>query len=129
MKIAIVGAGVGGLSAAIFLRQAGFDVDVYEQASALAAVGAGLRLSPNGLVLLRRAGLGPDLEKVGVRPEVWDLRRWNSGETIWGGPFASADDQAGHLLIHRADLLDVQLRHLPGPGPVLGRRLVHLEPG
>lgn len=131
MKIAVVGAGVGGLSAAIFLRQAGLDVDVYEQASALTAVGAGLRLSPNGLVPLRRAGLGPDLETVGVRPEFWDLRRWSSGESIWRGQFGSgaADDEARHLHIHRADLLDVQLGHLPGPGPVLGRRLVHLEPG
>jgi salicylate hydroxylase len=129
MKIAIVGAGVGGLSAAIFLRQAGFDVDVYEQAPELTAVGAGLRLSPNGLVPLRRAGLGPDLETVGVRPEAWDLRRW-SGESIWRGPFGSADDdESRHLLIHRAELLDIQLGHLPGPGPILGRRLIHLEPG
>jgi salicylate hydroxylase len=130
MKIAIAGAGVGGLSAAIFLRQAGFDVDVYEQAPELSAVGAGLRLSPNGLGLLRRAGLGPDLELVGVRPEVaWELRRWHSGETIWRGQFDTLDDEARHLLIHRADLLDVLLGHLAGPGPFLGRRLIHLEPG
>lgn len=130
MKIAVVGAGVGGLSAAIFLQQAGFDVDVYEQAPELAPVGAGLRLSPNGLGLLRRAGLGPDLETVGVRPEAaWELRRWSSGETIWRGQFDTAGGEARHLLIHRADLLNVLLGHLPTPGPLLGRRLIHLEPG
>lgn len=130
MKIAVIGAGVGGLSAAIFLRQAGFDVDVYEQAPELAPVGAGLRLSPNGLRLLGRAGLGPDLERVGVRPEAaWELRRWSSGETIWRGQFDTADNEARHLLIHRADLLDVLLGHLPGPRPILGRRLTQLKPG
>jgi salicylate hydroxylase len=130
MRVAIVGAGVGGLSAAIFLRQAGFDVDVYEQAPELSAVGAGLRLSPNGLGLLRRAGLGPDLETTGVRPEVaWELRRWGSGEIIWRGQSGSANDEVRHLLIHRADLLDVLLGHLPGADPLLGHRLIRLEPG
>lgn len=130
MKIAVVGAGVGGLSAALFLRQAGFDVDIYEQAAELAPVGAGLRLSPNGLGLLRRAGLGPDLDTVGVRPEVaWELHRWANGEIIWRGQSGTDSGEPGHLLIHRADLVGVLLRHLPGPGPVLGRRLTGVHPG
>ncbi|HEX4791854.1 MAG TPA: FAD-dependent monooxygenase, partial [Actinospica sp.] len=130
MKIAIVGAGMGGLCAAIFLRQAGFDVDVHEQAPALTAVGAGLRLSPNGLRLLWRAGLGNDLVAVGVRPEAaWELHRWSSGEVIWRGQVDTADEQPRHLLLHRADLVDVLLKHLPGPAPLLGRRLVRVEAG
>ncbi|WP_445187278.1 FAD-dependent monooxygenase [Pseudonocardia sp. Cha107L01] len=127
MKIAIVGAGIGGLSAAIFLRRAGLDVDVYEQAPELTAVGAGLRLSPNGLRLLRRVGLGPDLAAVGVRPDVaWELRRWASGEIIWRGPQAGGAP-LDHLLVHRAELLDLLLAHLDGPPPALGQQLVEID--
>lgn len=130
MKIAIVGAGVGGLCSAIFLRQAGFDVDLHEQAPALTAVGAGLRLSPNGLRLLWRAGIDDDLTAIGVRPvAAWELRRWRNGAIVWRGQFDIADGRPRHLLVHRADLLDVLLKHLPGPAPLLNRRLTHLEPG
>jgi flavin-dependent dehydrogenase len=43
-KIAIVGAGLGGLTAAVALRQRGFDVTVYEQADRLGEIGAGIQL-------------------------------------------------------------------------------------
>ena len=46
-KVAVVGAGIGGLNAAIALIQRGFDVTVYEQADALGEIGAGIQLSPN----------------------------------------------------------------------------------
>ena len=54
LRIAIVGGGIGGLSAAVALQAAGARVRVYEQAPELGEVGAGVALGPNGLRLLRR---------------------------------------------------------------------------
>jgi 2-polyprenyl-6-methoxyphenol hydroxylase-like FAD-dependent oxidoreductase len=54
--VAVVGGGIGGLSAALSLLRAGFDVHVYEQASALGEVGAGVQVSPNASRILHRLG-------------------------------------------------------------------------
>ncbi|HEX4805673.1 MAG TPA: FAD-dependent monooxygenase [Conexibacter sp.] len=67
MRIAIVGAGVGGLAAGIALRRAGFDVRVYERAPAIAPVGFGLLIQPNGAKALHLLGLGPALERISPR--------------------------------------------------------------
>jgi flavin-dependent dehydrogenase len=53
-RIAIVGAGLGGLAAAIALRRQGFEVQVYEQAAELAEFGAGINISPNSVLSRRR---------------------------------------------------------------------------
>ena len=64
MRVAIIGGGIGGLAAALFLRQAGLDVTVYEQASALREVGAGIVVAPNMVRPLRQSAwlYGHDLE-------------------------------------------------------------------
>ena len=56
-RIAIAGAGIAGLTTALALLQQGFKVDVYEQASQLGEVGAGLQISPNGTRVLQSLGL------------------------------------------------------------------------
>lgn len=58
LRAVIVGAGIGGVSAAVALARNGIDVRVYEQAARLAEVGAGVVLAPNSLRLLRRLGAG-----------------------------------------------------------------------
>ena len=65
-RIAVVGGGIGGLAAAAFLRRAGLAATVYEQASALAEVGAGLVVAPNAARLLRRLPSEFGLERAGV---------------------------------------------------------------
>ena len=55
--VIIVGAGIGGLTAALSLRQAGIDVHVYEQAAVLREIGAGLLIGPNAVKVLHRLGL------------------------------------------------------------------------
>lgn len=57
LRVAIVGAGIGGLAAAISLRRSGHIVDLYEQSSFSAEIGAAVHLMPNGLSILRRWGL------------------------------------------------------------------------
>ena len=67
LRAAIVGGGIGGISAACSLRHRGVDVTVFEQAKALGEIGAGVLLLPNGLRQLERMGLGEALAAVGAK--------------------------------------------------------------
>ena len=65
LKVIIIGAGMGGLTAGIALRQAGYQVEVYDRVSQLRPAGAGISLWSNGVKVLNRLGLGPALARVG----------------------------------------------------------------
>lgn len=67
LRVAIVGGGIGGVAAATALLQRGMDVRLYEQAPAMAEVGAGVAIQPNGVRMLRRLGLGEGLARWGAR--------------------------------------------------------------
>jgi salicylate hydroxylase len=108
-SVGIIGAGIGGLTAALSLLQAGFDVHIYEQAPVLSEVGAGIQISPNASRVLHRLGLADALDKTDVRPVAWHHRRWDDGTTLQRTPLADAVETAfgfPHYQIHRADLLD-----------------------
>lgn len=66
-SVTIIGAGIGGLTAAIALDRAGMDVEVYEQAPAIEPVGAGLALWPNAIRVLDRLGIGAAIRARAVR--------------------------------------------------------------
>jgi salicylate hydroxylase len=66
--VAIIGGGIGGLTAALALLKRGIDVDVYEQAAQLREVGAGIQISPNGTRVLHELGLENALREVQVGP-------------------------------------------------------------
>ncbi|HEY1259746.1 MAG TPA: FAD-dependent monooxygenase [Stellaceae bacterium] len=132
MKVAVIGAGIGGLAAALSLRRAGFAVEVYEQAAELTEVGGGINMGPNAARILYRLGLGPGLDRHGVRPaETW-ARRWQDGRTLQKAPLNPLCEElfgAPHLTIHRRDLLAVIAAGLPAETIHLGHRLIGLEPG
>jgi salicylate hydroxylase len=86
LRVAIVGGGIGGLSAALHLLKAGLDVQVYEQASRIGEIGAGIQISPNASRLLIGLGLKPELDKAGVRPQAVHQRRWDDGRTLQRAP-------------------------------------------
>ncbi|WZB63436.1 FAD-dependent monooxygenase [Achromobacter xylosoxidans] len=65
--VAIVGAGIGGLAAALAIRQAGLSVSVYDQASRLEPLGASLTLWPNAMRCLRALGVAEPLLRAGAR--------------------------------------------------------------
>ena len=81
-KIAIIGGGIGGLTAANSLLQAGFDVQVYEQSRLLSEVGAGINISPNASRILNRLGLGEECARVAYRSPFFPQRRWDDGRTL-----------------------------------------------
>jgi 2-polyprenyl-6-methoxyphenol hydroxylase-like FAD-dependent oxidoreductase len=128
-SIAIVGGGIGGLSAALSLMRAGFDVHVYEQAPALREVGAGLVISPNASRILFSLGLREAMETAGVAPLAWRQRRWQDGKTLLLSPMAAVTPPPfGHPLytMHRADILGMLVAAFPADRLHLGRRLSHL---
>jgi 2-polyprenyl-6-methoxyphenol hydroxylase-like FAD-dependent oxidoreductase len=66
LQIAIVGGGIGGLAAALALRARGLSVTIFEQASELREIGAGVSLFPNATLLLQRIDLADRIEKIGL---------------------------------------------------------------
>jgi salicylate hydroxylase len=125
-RIAVVGGGIGGLAAAAFLRRAGLAATVYEQASALGEVGAGLVVAPNAARLLRRLPSGFGLERAGVVLETgWEFRRWADGSVLFAQQLgeACARRYGEHTwTMHRADLLAVLRSAIPDEAVKLGRR-------
>lgn len=125
-KIIIVGAGLGGLTAASCLLRAGFDVEVYEQAPQLAEVGAGIQISANPMHVLAGLGLKEQIMAVGVRPGAYVFRLHDTGEELQRFNLA-ADHERMHgqpyNQLHRADLHEI----LATKAQSLKRELIHLN--
>ena len=129
-RIAVVGAGLGGMTVAGFLQRAGFSVTIYEQAPAFSRIGAGIILSANVTKVLRRLGLEQMVVDIGIKADCYISRAWDTGETMYkiefdaesearfGGPYAN---------IHRGDLHAV-LEKGVAPGSIaFNHRLVALD--
>jgi salicylate hydroxylase len=128
-SVGIVGGGIGGLTAALSLLREGFDVHVFEQASTLSEVGAGIQVSPNASRVLHRLGLADELARMGVRPWAWHQRRWDDGRTLLRTPLGDSMVEAfgfPHYQMHRADLLSALARKIPPDRLHVGRRCVAL---
>jgi FAD-dependent urate hydroxylase len=65
LKVVIIGAGMGGLTAGIALRQAGYEVEIYDRVSELRPAGAGISLWSNGVKVLNRLGLSKQIASIG----------------------------------------------------------------
>jgi salicylate hydroxylase len=128
--VAIIGAGIGGLTAAFALLRRGIDVQVYDQANQLKEVGAGIQISSNGSRVLFALGLEDALKQVQVRPQRRQLRHWSTGET-WNwfdlGDKSIERFGAPHLMLHRGDLhglLSHAVRSLKPHAITLNKRCV-----
>src|SRR4051812_30060611 len=133
LRVAIIGAGIGGLSLGLALRERGLTADVYEQAAQLTEIGAAIALSANATREYARLGLVDELAAAATTPTELVYRHWQDGSRIAAHPVAEGDAYvhrfgAPYFGLHRADLQ----RTLSGAFGVdqlhLGCRLTDLVP-
>ena len=132
LRIAIVGGGIGGLTLAIALRQRGFAPEVFEQAPALAEIGAAVALSANATRELARLGLLDAIDAASVEPTELIFRNWQDGRRVAAHPVREggayrARFGAPYYGVHRVDLQRVLGAALGDDGLHLGHRLTAVE--
>ena len=120
IRIAIIGAGIGGMTAAVTLAQKGFKVNIFEQAPELSEVGAGLTVTPNATKGLIYLGLGQAMEKIGMAHELQGVRHYQTKEMIVPlkrGRHMLEKYGAYQFQVHRADIHDILIENLEKHSP------------
>ena len=131
-QVAIIGAGLGGLTCALALVRAGCEVAVYEQAPELGEVGAGITLSPNSSRIMIALGLDAGMRRLGVVPPIQLTQNLQTGKVLLErtrGAEAEAQYGAPYIHLHRADLHSLLADALEAaqPGAIrLGHQLSHI---
>lgn len=131
LTIAICGAGVGGMAAAIALQAQGHQVRIFEQARQFGRIGADVNLTPNAVHALDRLGAGEALRDTAARPTHRISKTWDTAEETSRLPMSTAAEErygAPQLTIHRADLLRA-LEDRLAPGTIsFGAKVLRVEP-
>ena len=127
LLVAVVGAGMGGLAVAATLRRVGIDVQVYEQATRFARIGAGIQMMPNSMKVLRGIGIEGRLRKTSFAPYSHLNRDGYTGEITRELPMPESLYNAPYLCMHRADLHDALALAVPTEIVHLGKKLVSFD--
>lgn len=125
-RVAIVGAGIGGLAAASALTKRGIEVDVYERADQLGEVGAGVQLGPNAVKVLRALGLEHAVRQIGFEPKNQIVLNWDGtlrSRRLMRGMYQSQFG-APHLTARRVDLHRLLLQEASGSRIHLGKTCI-----
>jgi 2-polyprenyl-6-methoxyphenol hydroxylase-like FAD-dependent oxidoreductase len=127
-KIAIIGGGIGGLTAAVALARKGLAAEVYEQAPVLEEVGAGVGLWPNAMTALAPIGLAGKVAQLAVQLAGQGIKRPDGGWLLCiPGEVMAQRWGAGLVLVHRAELQQLLAAEL-GPSVIhLGARCTGFE--
>ena len=128
LKVVIIGAGIGGLTAGIAMRQAGYQVEIYDRAHELRPAGAGISLWSNGVKVLNRLGLGEKLAAIGGEMNAMEYRS-HSDESLSYVDLRPLFEQVGQrpYPVARTDL-QAMLLDAFGPDDVhLGMNCVGVE--
>jgi salicylate hydroxylase len=107
MRIAIAGAGIAGLTAAIALADRGFAVELFERSGRGEDIGAGIQLSPNAMAVLERLGVAAELRPYICEPQAILIREAQTGRTLTRIPLGETARRrygSPYWLVHRADL-------------------------
>jgi salicylate hydroxylase len=126
-NVVIIGGGIGGLFAANSLISQGLRVSVYEQASALGEVGAGVFVTPNAVRHLERVGLGPAVEKWGARVGPGSYYFHHDGTPIAPVQVSDASGWNAAFGMHRADFVEFLAANLPTGIVHTGHRAIGFE--
>ncbi|MGA4985644.1 FAD-dependent oxidoreductase [Streptomyces cellulosae] len=126
LKIAVVGAGYGGAAAAKALSLLGARVDVYEQASRIREVGAGIGLRPVTMNRFREWGVFDEIARVTSPSDYFEILT-ATGDPIMKEAWPAAGEQTQTHLIHRGDFIDALMGVLPEGMVHLGHKLERVE--
>jgi salicylate hydroxylase len=130
LRVAVIGGGIGGLTAARALLRRGVEAHVYESSPELKEIGAGVALGPNAMKALRSLDLEDAVRAIGYQAPYQQLRTWK-GRTI---SKTTAVDTASRFgangaMAYRTDLLDVLARSVPPDAVHLSARCEAVVPG
>lgn len=129
-RIAIIGAGLGGATAGALLQREGFQVRLYEQARSFERIGAGIHVSANVMKVLRYLDADERLNRIGIHPDVFTSRKWDTGEVLFELPLGKTGEQrygASYITVHRHDLHAAILEKVQ-PGTIeFGKRLADVK--
>src|SRR5690606_28468329 len=123
MKIAIAGAGIGGMTLALMLHKRGIAVELWESVDEIRALGVGINLLPHAVRELTELGLQEQLAEIGIKTST--LSYFNQyGQQIWSEPRGlAAGDSWPQFSIHRGALQMVLLRAV---NDRIGSERIHL---
>lgn len=133
MKVLIAGAGIGGLGAALALLDRGFNVEVYEQASELREIGAGVQISANGMRVLAGYGIDAEVAALGVEPERREVRLWRTTQAWTSFDLGAVSRERygqPYVTVYRPDLLAALVRAVEARAPATirtGHRVVGVQ--
>ncbi len=116
-RIAIIGGGIGGLTAAAALRARGYDITVYERAGALSETGAGIQIGPNGVRVLYAMGFKEQLDAFACSTPEFVSLAFDTAKFRLSEPLSSLSVQkygVPYLTMHRADLFGALVKDVPG---------------
>jgi len=133
LKVLIAGGGIAGLTTALACLKAGFTVHVFERASELSEIGAGIQIGPNAARVMHALGLETALGEVGSFPALQEMRLGRSNTNIFRSPLGDAAIEkygAPYYLLHRADLITILGETLEARSPgalMLGKTVSSYE--
>jgi len=109
MKIIIVGAGISGLSCAIFLKEAGYNPILFEKNTELRSFGAGLQLGPNAVSILNRYGFSEELSKIASFPKKIRFNNLKGNQNLLEVSLEDYENIFGakYCFLMRADLINM----------------------
>jgi 6-hydroxynicotinate 3-monooxygenase len=129
-RIAIIGAGLGGATAAALLQRDGFQVRLYEQARLFERIGAGIHVSANVMKVLRHLDAEHRLSQIGIHPDTFTSRKWDTGDVLFELSLGNAGERkygASYITVHRYDLHAAILEKVQ-PGTIeFGKQLTDVK--
>ena len=129
LRIAIVGGGLGGLTAGILLEKLGYNYTIYEQAPEISRIGAGINLYHNTTRIFKALGLLDRMLAAGMKVESWLNREWDTGRIYFAQLQQEWEQQFGapHMTLHRGDLQSIMASAVSKHRLQFGRHVTGLD--